>query len=294
MREHEIMDVTESEDEVFRAMENQQNTQGISQPSGKYKLLGWRLDWPESSAIGSMRWVGADCWARKERMVALGAVAVKLWGDPNKAPSSGPTPWPELDGNQAEVLRLRQILEENNIAYEPYIYYCDHCRCNRNQPSCLKCCNATRLLGIDWEPLRMPPIKRIVELGREVGYAIAIHGSRERDLDMIAVPWGKEAIGNYGLINHIAEGLNGQILAIERKPFGRYACTIKMREGWIKSIDLSVTPQPSHHKDHEIAQLVNKLRDIAKNFHATQQLRARVSNVVHDFLKPKEPKKHPK
>lgn len=60
------------------------------------KLLGWRLDWPASAGIGKQRWCGADGWKQKDRMVKLGAVAVELWGDPAKAPSSGPSPWPVL------------------------------------------------------------------------------------------------------------------------------------------------------------------------------------------------------
>lgn len=38
-------------------------------------------------------------------------------------------------------------------------------------------------------------------------------------------------------------------------------------------------------KDHEIAQVVTKLRDIAKEFHATQQLRDRIGNVIVPALK---------
>lgn len=38
-------------------------------------------------------------------------------------------------------------------------------------------------------------------------------------------------------------------------------------------------------KDHEIAQLVNELRDIAIDFHATQQLRERIADVVLSPLK---------
>lgn len=38
-------------------------------------------------------------------------------------------------------------------------------------------------------------------------------------------------------------------------------------------------------KDHEIAKLVNDLRDIAKEFHATQQLRERIAIRVRAALK---------
>lgn len=38
-------------------------------------------------------------------------------------------------------------------------------------------------------------------------------------------------------------------------------------------------------KDHEIAQLVNELRNIAVEFHAAQQLRERISRVVLNFVR---------
>lgn len=38
-------------------------------------------------------------------------------------------------------------------------------------------------------------------------------------------------------------------------------------------------------KDHEIAQLVNELTKVAKEFHATQQLRERISQLVIKAVK---------
>lgn len=38
-------------------------------------------------------------------------------------------------------------------------------------------------------------------------------------------------------------------------------------------------------KDHEIAQAVNELRDIAVTFHATQQLRERIAGVVVPLIR---------
>lgn len=35
-------------------------------------------------------------------------------------------------------------------------------------------------------------------------------------------------------------------------------------------------------KDHEIAELVNNLRDVAVKYHATQQLRERISHLILD------------
>lgn len=88
----------------------------------------------------------------------------------------------------------------------------------------------------------MPPIDRIREVAYEIGYAIGKHGSKERDLDVIAAPWTDDAVGNHELLQHISKSLGAKILRTERKPLGRYAATIQM-DGWYKAIDISVCPK---------------------------------------------------
>ena len=114
-------------------------------------------------------------------------------------------------------------------------------RFSRNGETCWKCGAETFVPHADWEEPALPPVDRIRELAREVGYAIGEHGSKERDLDLIAVPWSESAVGNHDLIQHIAQGLGARIVEIERKPLGRYAATIQMN-GWYKNLDLSVCP----------------------------------------------------
>jgi len=84
-------------------------------------------------------------------------------------------------------------------------------------------------------------------LAKAVGYAIGVHGTLERDLDLIAAPWTEDAVDYQTLITHLANGLNAVIVDVEAKPLGRYAASIKM-EGWYKLIDLSVCPSPIHDK----------------------------------------------
>jgi len=88
----------------------------------------------------------------------------------------------------------------------------------------------------------LPDIEPIRKAAREVGYAIGVHGSQERDLDLIAAPWTDDAVGNYELIQHIAKSINAKVISISRKPHGRYAATIQM-DLYIKDIDLSVCPK---------------------------------------------------
>ncbi|HEY9219576.1 MAG TPA: hypothetical protein VIO94_16125 [Phenylobacterium sp.] len=84
----------------------------------------------------------------------------------------------------------------------------------------------------------MEPIR---SLAREVGYAIGVHGSLERDLDLIAAPWREDAVTATQLAEHIAAGINGRVLAPEHRPLGRWSCNIQI-DGWFKLIDLSVAP----------------------------------------------------
>lgn len=121
--------------------------------------------------------------------------------------------------------------------------HCRQCNSQRQGATCWKCGAATIVPAADWEYPEMPPIDRIRELAKEIGYAIAVHGSQERDLDLIAAPWTEEALKlNYReVMQYIADGLGARLVEVEVKPLGRRACTIQMN-GWYKLIDLSVMP----------------------------------------------------
>jgi hypothetical protein len=93
-----------------------------------------------------------------------------------------------------------------------------------------------------WEEPAIPDVEPIRRLAREVGYAIGVHGSQERDLDLIAAPWTEAAVSAEELADHIAQGINGRVLAPGPKPLGRWACNVAI-DGWFKLIDLSVAPR---------------------------------------------------
>lgn len=119
--------------------------------------------------------------------------------------------------------------------------YCKACATMRRVAPCHKC-------GADliephpaWEEPAIPDVEPIRRLAREVGYAIGVHGSQERDLDLIAAPWTEEAVSAEELADHIARGINGRVLSPSPKPLGRWACNIQI-DGWFKLIDLSVSP----------------------------------------------------
>jgi hypothetical protein len=121
--------------------------------------------------------------------------------------------------------------------------HCPQCNSQRNGASCWKCGAETIEPSASWEYPAMPPLDRIRELAKEIGYAIGVHGSLERDLDLIAAPWSEEALKrNYReVMQYIADGLGAKLVEVEIKPLGRRACTIQM-DGYFKPIDLSVMP----------------------------------------------------
>ena len=54
-------------------------------------------------------------------------------------------------------------------------------------------------------------IPRLMKAGREVGYALAVHGSLARDLDLIAVPWTDDAVSAERLILHLMAEVDGRL-----------------------------------------------------------------------------------
>lgn len=77
-----------------------------------------------------------------------------------------------------------------------------------------------------------------------LGYALALHGSLQRDLDVIAVPWTNDAVSPEELVTALCEEFdvspNHDINKPEAKPHGRLAWSIPL--WWGAYIDLSVIP----------------------------------------------------
>src|SRR5437867_763645 len=84
-------------------------------------------------------------------------------------------------------------------------------------------------------------IPYITRVARPLGYAIGVHGSMGRDLDLIAVPWVEDAASADELANRIAELTDGTVLEnpnAPAKPHGRMVYTIVFIGAW-HTIDLS-------------------------------------------------------
>ncbi len=79
---------------------------------------------------------------------------------------------------------------------------------------------------------------------RKHGYALMTHGSGQRDLDMVAVPWGPALVEPEKVLAHITEkfGFEHNIDSTDPiKPWGRKAYIIGCGAGLY--IDLSFTPR---------------------------------------------------
>lgn len=87
----------------------------------------------------------------------------------------------------------------------------------------------------------------IREAAKFKGYAVAVHGSLKRDIDLIAVAWTDQADTPDELVR-VVQGAIGGILGNclrlsepSQKPHGRVAYTL-IHPGHVGEIDLSVIP----------------------------------------------------
>jgi hypothetical protein len=94
-------------------------------------------------------------------------------------------------------------------------------------------------------------IERIRKVARDHGYAVAIHGSRKRDLDLIAVPWTDEASTAEELLNALNERENCSYGPPNERPHGRVGHVLHGFAG-CKYVDLSITPRKTFGSVQEI------------------------------------------
>ena len=102
--------------------------------------------------------------------------------------------------------------------------------------------------------LILPPMRRAA---KDAGYAITVHGSLDRDIDLVAVPWREHGVWSMdALIDALVGAMRGVVgrahchdKAWAEKPHGRRA---KMLLAWVgensANIDLSVMPSLSEVK----------------------------------------------
>ena len=64
-------------------------------------------------------------------------------------------------------------------------------------------------------------LPRIRAVGKQLGYAIAIHGSMQRDFDLLATPWVPEAASAEELVAAIAVEVGGFVVGGGEDPLKR-------------------------------------------------------------------------
>lgn len=96
-------------------------------------------------------------------------------------------------------------------------------------------------------------LPRIRATAKESGYAVAVHGTMSRDLDLLAVPWTKDAAEPAALVRTIADTVGGYVIGDRtdergyisdhptEQPHGRLSWNICW--GGKVFIDLSVMPR---------------------------------------------------
>lgn len=96
----------------------------------------------------------------------------------------------------------------------------------------------------------------LVRVAREHGYALAVHGSVQRDFDLVAIPWTPEATDALSLIKALKAQLGAVTWGKEidehypdcagnQKPHGRVAYSLHFTEGGSEGpyLDISVMPR---------------------------------------------------
>lgn len=86
------------------------------------------------------------------------------------------------------------------------------------------------------------------DAARACGYALAVHGSMDRDFDLVAVPWTDDASSAEELVEAVCTAVDGHFRARtdggpwpREKPHGRRAWAIRL--SGTAYIDLSVMPR---------------------------------------------------
>ena len=95
---------------------------------------------------------------------------------------------------------------------------------------------------------------KMTEVARSCGYALALHGTMQRDLDLIAVPWTEEAVHPSVLVAAMAKAVGGwspdyantgeadPTPMPTKRPHGRLCWLIYWAGASCGFIDLSVMP----------------------------------------------------
>lgn len=180
---------------------------------------------------------------------------------------------PRADGSALRAttaaLTLLELLRSIEWEGESHAHYCPRCRMSRQHGHAAGCELAAAIDRAGKVGVRFDThIDALRAAARAHGYALAVHGSLARDIDLIAAPWTKDAAAPDVLIEALRAACGGYSKhdenapagdytrrSPEPKPHGRLAYTIYPPEG-VTYFDIAVLPcaeAPAHRAELEAA-----------------------------------------
>lgn len=82
--------------------------------------------------------------------------------------------------------------------------------------------------------------EQVKSIGLEYGYNIVLHGSMNRDLDLIAIPWGESIGDKTVMLNKIAEVLGGFVMQESEEDRQKFRVKYHGRECWVININRTI------------------------------------------------------
>ena len=108
---------------------------------------------------------------------------------------------------------------------------------------------------------------QLKEIALEYGYNLVLHGSLNRDLDLIAIPWEDNAKDELEMINAFSAYMNGwelgdkQMFNYSILPGGRKSYVININRGGYQNLGHGLGPyteDPQYYIDISVTPLPNK------------------------------------
>lgn len=114
------------------------------------------------------------------------------------------------------------------------------------------------------------------KIAKDHGYNLVVHGSMNRDLDLIAIPWVNDPKPEFDMINALNKAMTGKT-SISKEHFlhrqlpgGRNSYVINLDRGGYRKNEageivdpLEYTPDPQYYIDISVTPLVVRDQDIA-------------------------------